>query len=228
MERDRLADKVPIAYIDNKTRDKKPPSRSKSRIKDLESLVTSLREQRREMMEDIELFLPLFPLPPPPSLPPHLFPLPRHSQNHCITASSFVPISNHAYEYHYYRYKLDVAGFKKDIARRDTLLAEQAHALKSYPEEIEALRASHSRLLAEISRCRTEANGIVAERDKEIQRLEKVVGGLKHSISTNTRIEEAVGDEVFREMWSRIGWEVMNWCLANGAAKGGVISLSSL
>ncbi|KAG0126323.1 hypothetical protein HOY82DRAFT_628482 [Tuber indicum] len=125
-------------------------------------------------------------------------------------------------------YKLDVAGFKKDIARRDALLAEQTHALKSHPEEIEALRASHSRLLAEISRCRTEANGIVAERDKEIQRLEKVVGGLKHSISTNTRIEEAVGDEVFREMWSRIGWEVMNWCLANGAAKGGVINVESL
>ncbi|RPB05397.1 hypothetical protein L873DRAFT_1663214 [Choiromyces venosus 120613-1] len=174
-------------------------------------------------MEDIELFLPLFPLPPsPPTLllpsPPLSPPLPlRRSQ-----------ISNRTHEYHYYRYKLDVAGFKKDIARRDTLLAEQAHALKAYPEEIEALRASHSRLLAEISRCRTEANGIVAERDKEIQRLEKVVGGLKHSISTNTRIEEAVGDEVFREMWSRIGWEVMNWCLANGAAKGGVINVESL
>ncbi|CUS14889.1 unnamed protein product [Tuber aestivum] len=209
MERDRLADKLPMAYTGDKTRDKKPPSRSKARIKDLESLVTSLREQRREMMEDIELSLSLS---PPPS----------------STASSLIPVSNHTSESHHYRYKLDVAGFKKDIARRDSLLAERAHALKSFPEEIEALRASHSRLLVDVSRCRTEANGIVAERDREIQRLEKVVGGLKHSISTNTRIEEAVGDEVFREMWSRIGWEAMNWCLANGAAKGGVINVESL
>ena len=171
-----------------------------ARIKDLESLVSSLREQRREMMEDIELSLALtLFLSPPPSPPP---------------GANFRR-----------SYKLDVAGFKKDLSKRDSMIADQAHALQGYSEELDALRASHSRLLADHAKCRAEANGIVAERDKEIHRLEKVVTGLKHSISTNTRIEEAVGDEVFRDVWGRIGWEVMNWCLANGAAKGGKISM---
>lgn len=150
-------------------------SRSKNKIRDLEAAIATLQKQRREMIEDIEL------------------------------------------------YKLDIIGFKKDIARRDAHL----HELQFSPE-IDAVRAAHARLAEELRMHRASANAVVAKRDAEIARLETVVAGLKLSISANTRVEEAVGDEVFRDSWGRIGYDVMNWCLANGAVKGGVVDVQTL
>lgn len=150
-------------------------SRSRARIKDLEAAIATLQKQRREMMEDIDL------------------------------------------------YKLDIVGFKKDLARRDAHL----HDLQFSPE-IDAARAAHARTIEDLRAHRASANAVVARRDAEIARLETVVAGLKLSISANTRVEEAVGDEVFRDSWGRIGYDVMNWCLANGAVKGGAVDMQKL
>lgn len=120
-------------------------------------------------------------------------------------------------------YKLDIVGFKKDLARRDAHL----HDLQFSPE-IDTVRAAHVRTIEELKVHRASANAVVARRDAEIARLEIVVAGLKQSISANTRVEEAVGDEVFRDSWGRIGYDVMNWCLANGAVKGGAVDMQRL
>lgn len=120
-------------------------------------------------------------------------------------------------------YKLDILGFKKDIARRDTHL----HELQFSPE-IDTVRTAHARTIEELRVHRASANAVVGRRDAEIARLETVVAGLKQSISANTRVEEAVGDEVFRDSWGRIGYDVMNWCLANGAVKGGAVDVQKL
>lgn len=120
-------------------------------------------------------------------------------------------------------YKLDIVGFKKDLARRDVHL----HELQFSPE-IDTVRAAYARAVEELKVHRASANAVVARRDAEIARLETVVAGLKQSISANTRVEEAVGDEVFRDSWGRIGYDVMNWCLANGAVKGGAVDVQKL
>lgn len=157
------------------TTPRKMSSRSKARIKDLEAAIATLQKQRREMMEDIEL------------------------------------------------YKLDIIGFKKDLARRDAHL----HELQ-FSSEIDTVRAAYVRAVEDLKTHRASANAVVARRDAEIARLETVVAGLKQSISANTRVEEAVGDEVFRDSWGRIGYDVMNWCLANGAVKGGAVDVQKL
>lgn len=111
-------------------------------------------------------------------------------------------------------YKLDILGFKRDLARRDTLITELQHS----PE-----RTAATRLAEELRQHKATANAVVAKRDREIARLENVVAGLKMSISMNTRVEEAVGDSVVRDSWGRVGYDVMNWCLSNGAVKGGLM-----
>lgn len=125
-------------------------------------------------------------------------------------------------------YKRDIAGFKKDIARRDAQILELQQHTATPSLELDSLRAANARIVEELRVHKTAANAVISTRDAEIARLEEVVGGLKMCISTSTRVEEAVGDAVFRDAWGRIGYDVVNWCLTNGAVKGGRVDVGSL
>ncbi|RPB08303.1 hypothetical protein P167DRAFT_555421 [Morchella conica CCBAS932] len=125
-------------------------------------------------------------------------------------------------------YKRDIVGFKKDISRRDAQILELQQHTATPSLELDNLRAANARIAEELRVHKTAANAVIATRDAEIARLEEVVGGLKMCISTSTRVEEAVGDEVFRDAWGRIGYDVVNWCLTNGAVKGGRVDVGSL
>lgn len=83
-------------------------------------------------------------------------------------------------------------------------------------------------LLTERDRCRDgyqTAQRVVDEMEEENQELRRQVLELKHSISTSTRTEGQVTDDVFREKIRNLGHDVQNWTINNFRRKDiGIIS----
>ena len=73
-------------------------------------------------------------------------------------------------------------------------------------------------LLQERDRCRDgfhAAQRTSQERDEEARELRRQVLELKHSISTSTRTEAQVTDDVFREKVRVLGHDLQNWTITN-------------
>ena len=80
------------------------------------------------------------------------------------------------------------------------------------------LERKHSYLLLEHERCRDgyhTAQKAVQEREEEVRELRQQVFGLKRNISTWTKTEGQITDDVFMEKIRSLGHDLQNWTISN-------------
>lgn len=116
----------------------------------------------------------------------------------------------------YSRNESEVRLLRAELAERDALWKNERER-------------KNEQLLLERDRCRERyhaAQKAVQEREEEAHELRRQLLGLKHNISTWTKTEGQVADDVFMEKFTSLGHDLQNWTINNfRRAKIGVLLL---